>query len=140
MVRSPNILKGDAMLEKVIKYTDYNGNPREEVFMFNVSTAEAMEMANSVDGGWIQQLQNMVQRQDAVTMMATFKGFILASYGEKSPDGRRFIKSKELSDAFSQTEAYSVLYMELYTNSELAAAFVNGVLPKPVEQPQVFPK
>ena len=58
-----------------------------------------------------------------------FKDLILRSYGEKSADGRRFIKSKELSTAFSQTEAYSELFMELVTDAEKAAEFVNGITP-----------
>ena len=63
-------------------------------------------------------------------MLRPFKDLVLKSYGEKSADGKRFIKTPEISEAFSQTEAYSVLFMELATDADAAAAFVNGIIPK----------
>lgn len=65
-------------------------------------------------------------------MIKMFKEIIDLSYGVKSTDGRRFIKNQEVLDDFRQTEAYSVLFMELATNSEAAAEFINGVVPKEV--------
>jgi hypothetical protein len=67
-----------------------------------------------------------------------FKDIILKAYGEKSPDGRRFIKTQELRDGFAQTEAYSELFMELSTDANAAAVFVNGITPvmKPVVVPE----
>lgn len=117
------------MLKKTITYPDYNGNTLTEDFYFNMSKAEVMEMEHGISGGLGEMLTRMVAAQDIPTIMKFFKRFILKAYGEKSPDGKRFVKSDELSTAFSQTEAYSQLYMELMTNAEDAAAFVNGVLP-----------
>lgn len=117
------------MLKKTIKYTDYDGNEREEEFRFNLSEAELAEMELSVSGGLTQLVQNVIATKDVPKIMEMFKGLILKSYGEKSADGRRFIKSEELSTAFSQTEAYTVLFMELGTNAEKAAEFVNGIVP-----------
>lgn len=118
------------MLKKTIKYTDYDGNEREETFYFNLSKAEVAEMELSVDGGLVKQIEKIVEEQDGKGIIEMFKDIILRSYGEKSPDGKRFIKSKELRDAFSQTEAYSELFMELATDAEAAAAFVNGIVPQ----------
>ena len=116
------------MLKKSIKYTDYNGNERKEDFFFNLSKAEALEMEMSIVGGMEQKLNKIVAEQDGKQIIETFKEIILKAYGEKSPDGKRFIKSKESAEAFSQTEAYVELFMELSTNAEAATAFVNGVL------------
>ncbi len=118
------------MLKKKIKYTDYDGNEREETFHFNLSKAEITEMELSVEGGLVQQIESIVEEEDAVKIVEMFKDIILRSYGEKSPDGRRFIKSKEMAEAFSQTEAYSELFMELATDAEAASAFVNGIVPE----------
>ncbi len=118
------------MLKKTITYTDYNDVERTEDFYFNISKAEAMEMEMSVNGGLTTLINKIIATSDAPSIVAYFKEFILKAYGEKSLDGKRFVKSKELSDAFAQTEAYSNLYMELATNAEAAAEFVNGVLPK----------
>lgn len=118
------------MLKKTITYTDYNGAERTEDFYFNLSKAEVMEMEMSVNGGYAEMIQRIVDAQDAPTIMETFKTIILKSYGQKSLDGKRFVKSEELAAEFSQTEAYSVLFMELATNADAAAEFVKGVLPK----------
>lgn len=122
------------MLKKTITYTDYNGVERTEDKYFNLSKAEIMEMEMSTAGGFAEMVQGIVKAQDAPAIMKIFKDIILKSYGEKSPDGKRFIKSKELSDEFSQTEAYSDLFMELCTNAEASAAFINGIIPADVAE------
>lgn len=117
------------MLKKVIEYTDYDGNSRKETFYFNLSKAEIAEMELSTSGGLAQMLQKIIDEKDQPKLVAMFKDLILRSIGEKSPDGKRFIKSEEISDSFKQTEAYSELFMELATNADAASAFVNGILP-----------
>ena len=117
------------MLKKTITYTDYSGNERTEDFYFNLSKAEVMEMEMSTSGGLAQMIQRIVAAQDAPAIIDIFKKLILKAYGEKSPDGKRFVKSEELSTAFSQTEAYSQLFMELATDADEAAKFVNGIVP-----------
>ena len=122
------------MLKKLIKYTDYDGRERSENFYFYMSKAELMEMELGTVGGMQNLIQLIIDKQDIPKIMEAFKTIILKAYGEKSPDGRRFIKSAELSEAFSQTEAYSNLYMELITNADAAAAFINGIVPEDVAQ------
>ena len=121
------------MLKKTITYTDYDNVKRTEDFYFNLSKAEVTEMELSVDGGLAQMLENIVNSKDNKEIVRMFKELVLKAYGEKSPDGRRFIKNKELSDAFSQTEAYSEIFMELALNEQAAADFVNGILPKSMQ-------
>lgn len=120
------------MLKKLIKYTDYDGRERAENFYFYMSKAELMEMELGTVGGMQNLIQLIIDKQDIPKIMDAFKTIILKAYGEKSPDGRRFIKSKELSEAFSQTEAYSNLYMELITDADAAAVFINGIVPEDV--------
>lgn len=117
------------MLKKTITYTDYNGNNRTEDYYFNLSQAEVMEMEMSTAGGLAEMIQRIVAAQDAPSIIKIFKDLILKAYGEKSADGKRFIKSAEISEAFSQTEAYSQLFMELATDADAASAFVNGIIP-----------
>lgn len=120
------------MLKKLIKYVDYDGRERSENFYFYMSKAELMEMELGTVGGMQNLIQLIIDKQDIPKIMDAFKTIILKAYGEKSADGRRFIKSAELSEAFSQTEAYSNLYMELITNADAAAAFINGIVPEDV--------
>lgn len=118
------------MLKKTITYTDYNGVERKEDFYFNFTKAELTDMNLSVQGGLQAMIQKIVDTQNVPEIAKIFKEMIFKAYGEKSSDGRRFVKSKEISEAFSQTEAYSELYMELATDSKAAADFVNGVMPR----------
>jgi len=117
------------MLKKTISYTDYDGNERTEDFYFNLSTAECTELELSFDGGLSKMIEQIVASQDNKRIVEIFKDLILKAYGEKSPDGRRFIKTSEIRDGFSQTEAYSTLFMELATDADAAAVFVNGITP-----------
>lgn len=117
------------MLKKTITYTDYNETERTEDFYFNLSKAEVMEMELSTTGGLAEMIKRIVATQDQPAIIKIFKDLILKAYGVKSPDGKRFIKSQELCDEFSQTEAYSILFMELATDDKKAAEFVNGIVP-----------
>jgi hypothetical protein len=117
------------MLKKTINYTDYNGMERKEDFYFNLNKAEVAEMELSTEGGLAEMIQKIVSSKDTPSIVKIFKDLILKAYGEKTPDGKRFVKSKELSDAFAQTEAYSELFMELATDAETASAFVNSIMP-----------
>lgn len=122
------------MLKKTITYTDYNGNERTEDFYFNLSEAEIMEMEMSTSGGLAEMITRIVAAKDAPAIIKIFKELVLKAYGEKSPDGKRFVKIDQnghrLADDFSQTGAYSKLFMELATDAEAASAFVNGIIPE----------
>lgn len=122
------------MLKKTIEYVDYNGLNRKEDHYFNLTKAELMEMEMSTVGGFAEMIEKIVAAQDTPTLVKIFKDLILKAYGEKSPDGKRFIKSDELSTAFAQTEAYSVLFMELATDAKAASDFVNGIVPADVSK------
>lgn len=120
------------MLKKTITYEDFNGVERKEDFYFNLSKAEIMEMQFGTVGGLDVMLKKIIDAKDVKSIMDTFKMLILKAYGIKSDDGRRFIKSEEIAKEFEQTEAYSILYMELAYDDNAAAEFVNGIIPKDV--------
>jgi hypothetical protein len=125
------------MLKKTITYTDYNGNERTEDFYFNLSKAEVMEMELSTAGGLAEMIKRVVATQDQPAIIKIFKDLILKAYGMKSPDGKRFIKKEELCEEFSQTEAYSILFMELATDDKAASDFVNGIVPADIAPDKV---
>lgn len=117
------------MLKKTITYTDYNNVERTEDFYFNLTKAELMEMEIGTTGGMADMIKRIVDAKDAPAIIKIFKELVLKAYGEKSADGKRFVKSEEISNGFAQTEAYSQLFMELATDADAAAAFVNGIIP-----------
>ncbi len=117
------------MVTKTITYKDYNGVTRTENFYFNLTQAEVVELEAGVVGGLTEMIKKIVSAKDSPSIIKVVKDLILKAYGEKSPDGRRFIKSDELRDSFVQTEAYSQLFMELATDADKAADFFNRILP-----------
>lgn len=125
------------MLKKTIKFTDYNGLEREEVFYFNLNKAEIADMELTTKGGLTTKINAIIETKDAATLVSLFKDIILKSYGEKSTDGLRFVKKdsngRPLSEAFAETEAFTELYMELILNSDAASAFINGIIPQDVQ-------
>ena len=117
------------MIKKSITYTDYNGIERTEDFYFNLTKAEVMEMEMSTTGGLAEMINRVIAAQDQPAIIKIFKDLILKAYGVKSADGKRFMKSEEISTDFAQTEAYSQLFMELATDADAASKFVNGIVP-----------
>lgn len=117
------------MLKKTVTYTDFNGVERTEDFYFNLTAAEVTEMEMSTAGGLAEMIQRIVKAQDIPAIIKIFKKLVLDSYGIKSPDGKRFIKSETISEEFQQTNAYSQIFMELASDAEKAAEFVNGIIP-----------
>lgn len=118
------------MLKRTITYTDFNDVERTEDFYFNLSKAELLEMQASEEGGLDHYIDKMTQEQDIKKIIKFFKDLVLLAYGKKSDDGKRFIKSEEISKEFSETSAYSDLFMELASDANKAADFVNGLIPR----------
>lgn len=118
------------MYKMTVKYEDYDGNLREEDHWFHLNEAELTQLNLSYVGGMEKRLDRIVKSKNTPEIMRIFKDIIRRSYGIKSDDGRRFIKSDEIYVDFEQTEAYSKLFMKLCTDSKAAAEFVNGIMPK----------
>lgn len=118
------------MIKWPITYKDYNGEEHTEDFYFNLNKAEVMQLDLTYNGAFVDYLKSIVERRDGKEMARIYRELILDSYGEKSSDGRRFVKSEELKSAFEQSEAYVELYMQLATEDGAAAKFMEGVLPK----------
>lgn len=118
------------MFKDTITYTDYDGNERKETFYFNLTKAEVLFMENSsVEGLFTGYLRRIVELQDNVKIMEEFEKLVRKSYGVKSNDGKRFIKSDELTEEFLQSEAYSEFILKILGDEDYAAAFINGIMP-----------
>lgn len=116
------------MITKRITYVDYDGNERTEDFEFNINKVEAVELELSAEGGLSDIVKRIVKEDNKAALIQAFKEIIMLSYGKKSPDGRMFMKSKEITDSFIQTEAYPALFLELASDAKAASDFVNGIL------------
>ena len=122
------------MIKKPMTYKDYNGNMRTEDFYFGLNKAELLEMDFGMAGGFEASIQRIISEQDMKKIYAIFKDFVLKSYGEKSLDGKYFVKNQELRDKFVQTEAFSDLIIELLSDSKMAADFLTGIMPDDIDE------
>ena len=117
------------MIKKTVTYTDYNGEQRTETFYFHYTEAEILDMEMSEEGSFADRIQRIIDAKDKTALMKLIKKFVIDAYGVKSEDGKRFMKNNELKTAFLECPAYSDIFMEMVTNDEIAAEFVNGVIP-----------
>lgn len=122
------------MLKKTITYEDWNGETRTEDFYFNLTRAELIEMETGMVPGrsLTDTLQTLITDKDMGMIVQTIKEIVLKAYGEKSADGKRFVKNQDVRDSFEQNPAYDILYMELAQDAEKAADFLNGIMPTQV--------
>lgn len=116
------------MVVKVIKYTDFNGNECEDKVYFNLTKAECAKMELAYQGGMSNYIKEVIESGDNAKIVDLFTNLILESYGVKSEDGKRFIKSAKLKEEFEQTAAFSELFVELAMNEAAAEAFVKSVI------------
>lgn len=117
------------MYKKKITYTDYNGDEQTETFYFNLNEAELIDMAIGEDQDFGAKLRSISNESDPKKLIPLFKDIVEKTYGVKSDDGRRFVKSAEAFEEFSQTEAYAVLISQLTFDANAAIDFVNGIMP-----------
>lgn len=118
------------MLKKTIKYTNYDGVEREKDFFFNLKKSELVDLQYKTSKGFITYIEEITKAGDTSELWKAFRDIVLMAYGEKSDDGERFMKSPEISKAFEETEAFSVLIMELIEKEGAASDFINGIMPK----------
>lgn len=118
------------MLKKTITYKDFNGKERTEDFYFNISKSELAMMELTTKGGMKQMIERIIADNDGEGIMAFFNDVLRKSYGERSEDGRSFLKSPERASWFFNSAAFDVLFMDLVTKPDLAAEFINAVLPQ----------
>lgn len=117
------------MLKKTIKFQDLDGNPLEEVFYFHLSKTKLVELDLEMPGGLKGIIERIIEEQDNLQIFKMFKMIIMRSYGERHADGRRFIQSEELSEAFLQTDAWEQMFLEFLTDATSGAMFIQGIVP-----------
>jgi hypothetical protein len=121
------------MIKKTLTWTDFNDKEVTEDFYFHLSKPEVLQLEVGVKGGLTELIKKVIETEDHDELVTWFKKIILLSYGQKSEDGRRFIKSPQLSEEFAQTGAYEVLFMGLAGDEQAASQFIKGILPADVQ-------
>lgn len=121
------------MQKEKITYTDYNGNDRTEEFYFNLSESDLLKLMSDAEGeDLVSMLQRISESGDARIVFDTFNKILSLAYGEKTQDGRRLVKGKDVWKAFTETPAYDVLLMRMLRDPAYSAKFVNSLIPEHV--------
>ena len=118
------------MLKKTITYTDYDGMERTEDFWFNLSKTELTKLDAELPGGVLGVLRKIIDKKDRKALVDFIETLILRSYGEKTLDGKRFVKTPEMAEEFMQTPAYDELFMSILSDIDSQTSFINGVIPQ----------
>lgn len=118
------------MLKKTITYTDYDGMERTEDFWFNLSKTELTKLDAELPGGVLGVLRKIIDKKDRKALVDFIETLILRSYGEKTLDGKRFVKTPEMAEEFMQTPAYDELFMIILSDTDSQTSFINGVIPQ----------
>lgn len=116
------------MYTRTFKFQDWDGNQREETWYFALSDAELTEWELSTSGGLTEYIKRIQETQDVPKLIDLYKELILKTVGKKDADGRRFRKSAEIAQEFIEIGAYSELYMELATQADAGAKFINALI------------
>lgn len=120
------------MLKKTIKYTDFDGEEQTEIVNFNLTKSELKELQFQTEGGFGSHIQRAVEKGDLTVLFVEFKRLILMAYGERSEDGKRFVKTPEMAEAFTQTAAYDALFTEITEVDGAVQKFLMGILPEDI--------
>lgn len=128
------------MLKITKTYEDWNGMERTEDFYFNLSEAEITELQIGTVGGFAETIEKIINAKEQSELIKIFKDLVLMSYGEKSADGRHFRKNDEVKNGFVDNPAYSIIFMELVSDAEKAAEFINGIMPKSIDKAELQKK
>ena len=117
------------MIKQDITYTNFEGEQETETLYFHLNKVELMEMQVSEKRGLAQYITDIQKAENNKEIFRLFKEIVLRAYGERSEDGKKFIKNERLREEFEGSLAYEELMVKLVTEADFAAKFVNGIMP-----------
>jgi hypothetical protein len=122
------------LIKKTITFENYNGEKETEDFYFNMSKGELVKMQMAAIDQKTESFQDKIEKigknLNGKALIEVFDEIILGSIGQRTTDGKKFMKSAAITDEFKSSEAYSELIVELCTDDKAAVTFINGLIPK----------
>lgn len=117
------------MLKKTIDFVDYNGEKCSEDFYFMLTKTDILKLEAKYKGGIIATVTRAQLENDNETIMGVFETVIQMAYGQKSPDGKKFIRNEKVLEDLIYSPAYDLLVQSM-VNEDEAAKFINAIVPK----------
>lgn len=121
------------MFRKMITYKDFNGIERTDPFYFHLNEAELMDIELDYGGNMSEAMKLMLEKHDVKGLLGIIAKLVRQAYGEKSGDGKRFMKNKEITDSFVTTEAYSALLIEMLNDENSLSEFMTKIMPSDMQ-------
>lgn len=113
------------------KYEDFDGNQREEDLYFNFTEPQLRQFLDKEPNFNDKNVAEMMATKDVLRMLDTLQTLIVAAYGEKTPDGKSFIKNREIQERFEGSAAFAQLMEDIMYNGDekLIENFLINIFP-----------
>lgn len=124
------------MLKQTIEYTDFDDNLARETLYFNLTKTELADNLHlqdelqAIEKSYTGDAKRELSTAEVKNVLDLVKTFMRLSYGVRSSDGKRFIKTDEQWIEFTQTAAYDSFLYSLFEDPTNALNFMTGILPK----------
>lgn len=112
-----------------VTYIDFDDQEYTERLYFNMTKVEFMRWQAESGDNLTERMKTALEKHDSSKIMDYFEELIRRSYGEKSDDGKRFVKDPQKTRDFMTSAAYDELFWRITQNQEECNAFMRGVLP-----------
>lgn len=122
------------MYRKTLTFENSEGEEITKNLYFRLTQAEIIDMEfNDPNGSVVSMLRKMSNEKDMRVIVPLVKRFMLVSYCERQDDGT-LIKNDRIREAFAASDEYSELFMELITDIDKLAGFINNIVPKSAQK------
>lgn len=117
------------MVRKEVTYTDYNGEQQTDILYFNLNKAELGKLQMRMDGKFLDNLQLLAEKRKVTDLYDFVYNLLLDSYGERTADGKRFLKNREMREEFENSIAFSEALMDVIADTDKMSEFIRNILP-----------
>lgn len=117
------------MIKETVTYTNFDGDEVQSDLYFNMSKMEILTLGVQEISG---RLQKMVQEKDILKILEYTKTIVHDAYGERSEDGKRFVKNAEILERFKSSPAYDEFLFSIITDADKQTKFIRALFPEEV--------
>ena len=119
------------MQKLTVQYQNWDGDLETEDLYFHLNIKELQEM-EKWDVPLTKRIAKLTKTEDGTEAFELMRDIVEAAYGERSSDGKRFVKNPEVLKNFTQGLAYDEVILQFIDGTTDLAKFVEGLLPKKV--------
>ena len=119
------------MQKLTVQFENFDGETVSEdlYFHLNIKELQAME---KWEVPLTKRIAKLTKTEDGKEAFELMRDIIEAAYGERSEDGKRFVKNPEVLKNFTEGLAYDEVIIKFIDGSTDLGKFIEGLLPKKV--------